>query len=166
MLSKLTKVYLVVFFFSFFIALLNNAAYAQSTNETGLTAPQLQIDIPTLRFSANPGDWTGEYIAAVYKYAVGIVGIVAAAVMMFGGLLWLTAGGASEKGSEAKEWIKARLTGLILALTSYTILSVVNPDLVNFRSLNITKIQETPNPRSTNLKYNLARSGATIPDDL
>ena len=92
----------------------------------------------------------GNYIKALYKYGVGVVGIFAAAVMMFGGLLWLTAGGDSGKVSEAKEWIKSSLLGLILALLSYTILLTINPDLVNFRPITITPIKETTgsNPRN------------------
>jgi hypothetical protein len=82
----------------------------------------------------------GTYIKAVYQYGIGVVGIVAAVVMMFGGVLWLTAGGDSGRVSEAKEWLKAALFGLILALLSYTILLTVNPDLINFRPITVTPI--------------------------
>ncbi|OGF28665.1 hypothetical protein A2477_00510 [Candidatus Falkowbacteria bacterium RIFOXYC2_FULL_47_12] len=84
----------------------------------------------------------GNYIKAIYQYGIGIVGIVAAVVMMFGGVLWLTAGGDSGKVSEAKEWIKASLFGLILALLSYTILLTVNPDLIAFKPISIDNITE------------------------
>jgi len=86
--------------------------------------------------------WIGEYIAGIYKYAIGIVGILAAVVLMFGGVVWLTAGGNQNRIGEAKSWIGASLTGLILALTSYMILYEINPDLVKMNPLKISVISE------------------------
>jgi hypothetical protein len=84
----------------------------------------------------------GEYIRDIYKYAVGIVGILAAVVLMFGGVVWLTAGGNQTRIGEAKAWIGASLTGLIIVLTSYMILYTVNPDLVRFRPIEIRVVEE------------------------
>lgn len=91
------------------------------------------------------GDTTAKYIRAIYQYGIGVVGILAAVVLMFGGLLWLTAGGNTGQVSEAKEWIKASLTGLIIALLSYIILLTVNPDLVNLKTITIEPINSTGN---------------------
>lgn len=99
--------------------------------------------------SITVGDSTkmiGDYINAIYKYAIGIVGILAAVVLMFGGVLWITAGGNAERVGNAKSWIGAALTGLVLTLASYTILYTVNPDLVNFK---ITKIQNVEGDKET-----------------
>ncbi|MFA5318268.1 MAG: pilin [Patescibacteria group bacterium] len=82
-----------------------------------------------------------QYIKAIYQYGIGIVGILAAVVLMFGGLLWLTAGGDAGRVSEAKEWIKASLLGLVIALCSYVILLTINPDLVNFRAIEVAGIK-------------------------
>ena len=81
------------------------------------------------------GKTIGEYIQAIYNYAIGIVGILAAVVLMFGGVIWLTAGGSQEKVKEAKAWIGASLSGLVLLLGSYMILSTINPDLVSFKEI-------------------------------
>ncbi|PIR94759.1 hypothetical protein COT95_02445, partial [Candidatus Falkowbacteria bacterium CG10_big_fil_rev_8_21_14_0_10_37_6] len=100
--------YFFVFLFYLLTVVVAPAALAQ---ETGLTPPKLQINIPTLDLSSwtkeNSGDWLAIYIAAIYKYAVGIIGIISAVIMMFGGFLWLTAGGDSGKVTNAKEWLKA-----------------------------------------------------------
>jgi len=117
-----------------------NLALAQ---ETGLKKPALQINIPTVSFGAEKGLWIGEYIRGIYQYAIGIVGILAAIVLMWGGVMWLTSGGNTGQVSEAKEWIKASLTGLVIALSSYTILYIINPDLTTFKSLNIESIEKT-----------------------
>lgn len=81
-----------------------------------------------------------EYIEVIYKYAIGIVGIVAAVVLMIGGVIWLTAGGNTTKVGEAKAWIGASLTGLVLVLTSYMILSQINPNLTEFKPTPIMQI--------------------------
>jgi len=120
----------------------------------------LQIDIPGLNLTkganilancekdekGNPircsFPWIGEYIAGIYKYAIGIVGILAAVVLMIGGVIWITAGGSATMISEAKAWIGASLSGLVIALCSYTILYYVNPSLVNFNPLGIKIVEK------------------------
>ena len=84
----------------------------------------------------------GQYIRAIYKYAIGIVGIFAAVVLMFGGVLWLTAGGNTERIGNAKAWIGASLTGLLLALCSFLLLATINPALVDFNISQIEKIKK------------------------
>ena len=116
----------------------------------------LQIDIPGLNLTKGDAikctetngkktcnfPWIGEYIAGIYKYAIGIVGILAAVVLMIGGVLWIVAGGNATMIGEAKAWIGASLTGLVIALTSYLILYQVNPALVGFKGLDITMVEK------------------------
>lgn len=130
----------------FLIAPFSPAAAQGSSNY--LKKPRLQVDIPTVQFSdaivskANSGtQWIGEYIAGVYRYAIGIAGIIAAVVIMGAGVMWLVAGGRAGQVQEAKEWIKAAVTGLVLALTSYTILYAVNPQLTTFGPLTMSTIK-------------------------
>ena len=99
----------------------------------------------------------GKYIRAIYKYAIGIVGILAAVVLMIGGVIWITAGGNAERIGEAKAWIASSLTGLLLALLSYTILATVNPALVNF--------QVTPVMQVTPTKNTITTQGCCVPVD-
>ena len=134
--SNILLTFLTIFFVSFFVIVPLSPVLA----DTGM--PKLQIDIPTIRFSpANPcttvGDesklcvnWIAEYIAGIYKYAIGIVGILATVVMMIGGVMWIMSGGNASTAGEAKSWITSSLTGLIIALSSYMILYQVNPALV------------------------------------
>lgn len=80
-----------------------------------------------------------KYIKAIYVYLIGIVGITATVVMMFGGILWILAVGNASKIEEAKAWIKSSVTGLIIALLSYMILYTVNPALVNLPTSQLYK---------------------------
>lgn len=72
----------------------------------------------------------GEYIAGFYKYFVGIIGILAVTMILWGAIQWITAAGNAGKIGAAKEQISAALIGLLLALASYTILFLINPNLV------------------------------------
>ncbi len=87
------------------------------------------------------GGTIGTYIKEIYKYGVGVVGILSMIVIMWGGVRWLTAGGNQEAVKDAQEWIKGALSGLILVMTSYMILYFVNPDLTTFKLINITPIE-------------------------
>lgn len=80
-----------------------------------------------------------EYLREIYKYMIGAVGILAAVVMMVGGIIWLTAGGNPDKIGQAKEWIGGSMLGLVIAFGAYMILATINPDLVNFK---IREIQD------------------------
>jgi len=86
----------------------------------------------------------GDYIKNIYRYAIGGVGILATVVMMFGGFVWITAGGNASRVGDAKAWIGAALSGLVLALASYLILNTINPALVNFNDQEIRTVPTTP----------------------
>ncbi|MFA4834078.1 MAG: pilin [Patescibacteria group bacterium] len=160
--KKLPKIFLI-FFFSIFI--LQMACFVflltipQETKAAGVSGsfdnpsdssknftPQVTIPSadPDLQFQKGipTAPSIAKYIKAIYNYAIGIVGILAAIVLMFGGVIWLTAGGSSEKVTEAKAWIGASLTGLVLALCSYMILNTINPNLVSFKDIAVTPISE------------------------
>ncbi|MBI4434755.1 hypothetical protein HY635_02975 [Candidatus Uhrbacteria bacterium] len=123
--------------------------------------PDLQIDIPTLRFSdvrartidGEPTDvsipWIGEYIAAIYRWAVPVGAILATVVIMAAGVIWLTSGGAGTL-STAKEWITNAVIGLLLLVGSYVVLNVVNPDLVRLQALQIKLVPPSPLIATTN----------------
>lgn len=88
--------------------------------------------------------WLAEYIAAIYKYAVGIVGILATVVMMIGGFIWITAGGNAGRVSDAKNWIYGALTGLVLTFSSYLILYQVNPKTTTLTPITYKQMAAIP----------------------
>ena len=102
--------------------------------------PQVQLPGYTFVDSDKSTGNIARYIRAIYKYAIGIVGILSAVVLMIGGVMWIVAGGSATAIGEAKAWIGASLTGLLLALLSYLILATVNPALVNLKTSQITTI--------------------------
>jgi hypothetical protein len=113
-------------------------------------ADPFKLEVPIGSLSSIPMGNSTEpiavYIKTIYNFAVGAVGIVAAVVLMIGGVTWITAGGNASTVGEAKSMIGAALTGMVLVLTSYLLLDQVNPSLVNL-SQDIATI--TPPPTTT-----------------
>ena len=85
--------------------------------------------------------YLGEYLAAVYKWIIAAVGIFAVLRIVAAGFGWVMSGGSAEKIKEEQSKIKNALIGLFLAVGSYTLLFTINPELVNFRNLQIRLIQ-------------------------
>jgi hypothetical protein len=73
------------------------------------------------------------YLSAVYKLAIWIVGLCALFMFLVGAFMYMLAAANTSKMGSAKEIMQDALIGLLLALTSYLILYVINPDLVNLR---------------------------------
>ncbi len=103
-------------------------------------------------------NWISEYIAGIYSYAIGIVGILAAVVLMIGGIIWLTAGGNQTRIGTAKSYITASLTGLVIALSSYLILYQINPELIKLIPIKVAQVTGIPSAEiaagDTCAKYN------------
>jgi len=138
----------------------SDAGCGSSSNSSGNTNAQFvpQIGIPGSDFQtgkafnvSNNTATIANYVKAIYKYLIGIIGIVACIMLMVGGIVWLTAGGSPEKVKQAQEYIIASLTGLVLALGSFMILGTINPALVNFTISNIKSVNpysDTSSPAS------------------
>jgi hypothetical protein len=82
-----------------------------------------------------------EYFAMLYKYLIGVAGVMAGVIIVIAGFQWLLAAGDAGKIKHAKERISGALIGLILVLGSYTVLYTINPDLVTFKNLKIKLVQ-------------------------
>jgi len=75
----------------------------------------------------------GEFITKIYKYAVGVAGILAVVMIIISGAQYIVSGGNSEQMGSAKKRIGGALIGLFIAYASYFILNTINPALVNLR---------------------------------
>lgn len=107
--------------------------------------PNLIINIPQLTFSdveANLDDqgflhlpWIGEYLSAIYKFAMVVGSIIAVIMAIFVGVKILTLGG-EERVAGIKR-LGQITVGLLILWGSYLILNTINPDLVNFDALKV-----------------------------
>lgn len=130
-----------ILFFAFLFFALSFAVFAQEPYTYTAPTPQgISYSSPS------------EYIESLYKWGIGIVGILALVQLIRGGILYMVSGAVDQKGA-AKEHILNALIGLGLALTSYIILNIVNPTLLElkepgletgFGSSSIEQPQEIP----------------------
>lgn len=75
----------------------------------------------------------GEFIQYGYRYGILIAGILSVLMIIFGGFQWAMSGGNSSTIENAKKRIGGAVIGLAIAVLSYTILYIINPNLVNLR---------------------------------
>lgn len=119
--------------------------------------PELQIKIPGLNLTPSSSidyqsftdgsykisvPWIAEYFSGIYNYGLSIAGILAAIILMAGGLLWLISAGNDSKISKAKEFIVGGIGGLALLMFSYFILFAVNPELTILKPVEIGTISK------------------------
>lgn len=78
-------------------------------------------------------DDLANYLYAFYVYFVWIVGILATVMVMYGGLQWITAAGNSSRIENAKQTMNGAFIAVVLTLTSYLLLQLINPTLLRLR---------------------------------
>ena len=71
-----------------------------------------------------------DFIIVLYNFMLSAVGIAAMFMIVVGGFRYLTAAGNAASLSEAKDIIYSALYGLLLALSTWVIVSTINPDLL------------------------------------
>lgn len=71
-----------------------------------------------------------QLIGWLYYAMIGISGLAAFAMLVAGGVQWMSSAGNTSALSAAKKRIENAAVGLLLVLTSYLIIQVVNPDLL------------------------------------
>jgi len=115
--------------------------------EPRLSVPDFNVKFSDIGVSEEGGQrtinvpWLAEYIAAVYRYLVGVIVLLAIIMIMYGGFRWITAAGDAGKIGEAKKTIVGAVIGLVIGLGSYTILNLINPNLVSFKSLTLLTVE-------------------------
>lgn len=79
------------------------------------------------------------YIKSFYTFAVGAGILIATVLIMVGGFIWVASAGDSGKIEKAKEYIQNAITGVVLLLAVYAILSFISPNLVNLTLPNVNQ---------------------------
>lgn len=111
-------------------------------------AQTLEIDYPTLPTgeTISPGTSLPPYLK--YMFSLGIwIGFAAAILsLIVAGIFYLLSPAKPEFRAKAKDRITGVVSGLILLLTTYLIITTINPELSIFKELDVKKIPE-PTPR-------------------
>ena len=149
---------LFIFCFSFLGVFLieSPTAFAQSSDgqqeiETMYFTPQIEIPFSSISGKTAVGspdkdgfvvsDLLARYVKAIYDYGIMVGGILAALMLMAGGIIWLTSGGDSSKVSKAKDIITGSVTGVVILMGAYFILNTINPDLMKMKGVKMIVAQ-------------------------
>lgn len=109
----------------------------------------------------NVGSDLPGYLKAIYKVALIIIVLSAVLMLSIGGFMYLTSAGNTSAMGTAKGVIFDSIIGLVIALTAYLLLYVINPDLVN---ITINGLSPTAVPGAPP-KAPPTAPGAAWPDD-
>jgi hypothetical protein len=80
---------------------------------TGLTETANEADLPTTDIDTR--------ITDIISVALSFVGVIFLCLMIYGGFLWMTAAGESDKVEDAKKIIRNAIIGLVLIFSAYAI---------------------------------------------
>lgn len=72
-----------------------------------------------------------DFYAQVIGYLLSLVGILTFLFLLYGGGLWMTAGGSAERVGEAKKIFLWAVLGFVLVVSSYTVLKLIFQILVS-----------------------------------
>jgi|SRR3989344_1950190 len=72
-----------------------------------------------------------EGIMQIVSLLLGFLGIIAILIILWGGFMWMTAGGNEEKVGTAKKIISAGIVGLVIIFISFALASFVINQLIS-----------------------------------
>lgn len=104
------------------------AAAAVMLVTAGLTQVTLAqgTGLDELRSEAGFGTKTiYQTVGSIIKVALGVVGLIAVVLVIYGGFKWMTSGGSEEKVDEAKKLLYSGIIGLVIILSAYALSSFV-----------------------------------------
>ena len=122
---------------SLFAGFFASAANSPCPGGSRTTSINLQVPIPGLGKCV---DGFPQYLMYMYKFLVGSIGLIAVVMIMVGGFKWILAAGNSSRIEDAKTTIFSAVAGLLIALGSYTILNLINPNLTNLKVTALPKV--------------------------
>lgn len=82
-------------------------------------------------------------IADVIRIVLGFVGTIFFLLMLYGGIMWMTAMGSNEKVEKAKQILEMAVVGLVIVVASYAI------SIFIFSRFTATPLETTSTPTSS-----------------
>ncbi len=126
-------------------------AAAQATAEKTAASylkPSLTVSIPGLTFSDILNEngilhinFLPEYLNGIYRYALGAGALIAVVMIMIGGAQYILGSGMGSVEA-GKKRITNAVTGLVLLLSAYALLYIVNPSLTIFSSVDVSLVDQ------------------------
>lgn len=120
----------IIFFVTFFLF-----SFSPSLHIIFAQGKELEVKYPPVPGATTPTKTTEalpSYVKYIFNFGVIIFGLVVLAVLVFGGVKYLLSSGNAAKLAEARNQMTAAFLGLVFLLSSYIILTTINPQLVVF----------------------------------
>ena len=120
------------------------------TTTMKMSPPKISIPIPELpewaEIDVTPGSqvnvpYIAQYIIALYKYALVIGSIMAVMALMAGGIMYMMGGMNATLITKAKTLIFGSISGIIILISSYLVLNIINPNLTKLTAIQIETIK-------------------------
>lgn len=86
----------------------------------------------------------GTYIGTLIKYALSIAGIIFFGLMVYAGLMWMTARGEEDKVDKARKTLIASTIGMIILVSSYAITTFVQQRIIDNQAGGGLSITDNP----------------------
>ncbi|HPT08411.1 MAG TPA: pilin [bacterium] len=112
---KLFFVFVVLFFLTLFFVNLSSVVFASDDLGMGVVDKEIVLKNSDPRSIASK----------IINIALGFLGIIAVIIVIYGGFIWMTAGGEEDKIDKAKKTLKAGVIGLAIILASWGIVAFV-----------------------------------------
>ena len=77
-------------------------------------------------------------ITSIIGLIMGFLGVIAVLIILWGGFVWMTAGGEPDKVEKAKKMIYSGIIGLVIIFAAYAIASFVIANMSAFSGANST----------------------------
>jgi hypothetical protein len=127
---------ILIFFAIFFVLGIVTFSFAQ--------ARELEIDYPEVTGVSAPETVEGtdlpDYVKYIFNFAIGIAALLALGVIITGGVRRVISAGNPTVIADANGQIGSGLFGLGILLGSYLLLTTINPQLVEFKDIDIESL--------------------------
>ena len=121
----------VVFSCVFVMPVFANSDGEQATKDALKSVENFSETVGIMKAKSNPRELIGKGISIV----IGVVGSLALVIVVYGGIMWMTAGGNDSKVSKAQKTIMWGVLGLVVVLLSYVIVRTLLDKVIGITNL-------------------------------
>jgi len=122
--KSISVIILLIISFVFTSFSLAGTANTSTTNTTNTTSGT-KTSNATLNNPLGEIKTPGQLIGNIVKTLMGVVGVVAVLMIVWGGVMYMTSAGSEERIGTAKKIITGAIIGLVISLLAYVIIDFV-----------------------------------------
>lgn len=114
------------------------------------------VPLEALPGVSDTGTTMSEYLSAIFNIGIGVAAVFAVLMIVVGGVQYIGGASSPSARNEAKNRITNAILGLLLAVSSWLIVYIINPNLIK-NTLNVSNISTLSAPSGVG-------SGVSAPD--